>query len=295
LELPSFYNKDKEKDIRLIDYGRILKEANRIKRKYRIKDCRYENDNDNALVLFDYQNRNISKTGSQISNTCEFIYNNISNIKDIFFFYKSKNIIDITSPVFWVNSSGSHPEEGTVITKEDYKSKKWKITDGVKANYTTLDIRYVTEHCNEVFAFLSQIIISHIDSTANDVNSAVISSIQESLCYFSSIRKSQVYFVPYDTNPLFESTSVFSNTLTNVSAFASNSEYISRLKSYSYLIFGGLEDKFLIENIKELHRGGKYKGFHLLKDCSVISDSLDLRTMRSKGLNIFNNSGKFRE
>jgi hypothetical protein len=292
---PDFYKDSESKDLRLIDYGAVLKEASSRKLKDRIKDSVYDK-NGKALVLFDFQNMNIEYTDKQIAHICNFIYENVSKIKDIFVYSKSPNFINMFSPIFWVDSSLNHPKDGIDISLEDFKSKRWKVSDGVKSTFSTVDIKYVTKYLQDYFNKYKSVKISEIKGYNNDVNSSTITALQEALFYFTAVRNSPVVFSEYGFNPLVEYDNAFHKHNDFNLAFIDNYWQINDLKQYSQLIFAGLDSKFLLENIKYCNTEiESLKSFYLLKHCSVLNDSSsDFKKLKTSGLNIFYNNKEFR-
>lgn len=49
-----------------------------------------------------------------------------SKLSDIHVTLDSHRLLDIAHPIFWVNSSGKHPDPFTIITVDDVKNGKWQ-------------------------------------------------------------------------------------------------------------------------------------------------------------------------
>lgn len=87
----------------------------------------------NCLLIIDPQNDFCNKSGSlfvngadqDIKNLSKFIKRNKEKIDSLVISLDTHNLCDIAHPAFWFNEKKEHPSDYTVITLEDFKSKKW--------------------------------------------------------------------------------------------------------------------------------------------------------------------------
>lgn len=290
MEFPDFYNSSIADEKFSINYDEVAKCASLHKLKYRVKDSKYDK-NGIVLALFDYQFGEFKHSGCKESviNLCNFIYGNASRIKDIYLFNYSPPIFNINSRIFWVDNSGRHPDCNSFIKEQDYKSGKWKVTDGVKSNFTTLNLKYVDQYLSSFFEKNGELSIIPQNIISGDVSSSIISLVYEAVYYHSVLRKSQPKIVNYGKNPLGGKRSAFYDFGIDGLTLSDNSYLIGELASYEKLILSGFNDMFLLRNIKDYKNSiGVMEGVCLLKDCSFfLNNNFNFESLKKMGLTLF--------
>jgi nicotinamidase-related amidase len=225
LEIPPHFQPQKVDKIWKVNYQQLAEDARKWADKFNILPS--VNDKTKvALVLIDLQNTfcipdfelfvgGRSGKGAVEDNVrlCEFIYNNLNVITNLFLTMDTHQAMQIFHSVFLINSEGKHPEPYTLISFDDIENGKWKI------NADALNLLGLNEKKAEQY-------LLHYTKTLKDsgkydltvwpyhamlggIGHALVSSVEEAIFFHSTARYSQPGIQIKGRNPLTEHYSVF--------------------------------------------------------------------------------------
>ncbi len=238
-----------------------------------------------------------------------FIYRNLSNISQIVATLDTHQVYQIFHSVFLVDDQGRHPEPYTLISADDVRAGKWKISQEackilrISREYADSFLLHYVETLERGGKHMLTVWPYHV--LLGGVGHALVSSVEEAIFFHSIARSSQPLFRIKGNNPLTEHYSALSPEVrTGPSGEELGSldvELINYLSSFDAIIIAGqakshcvawtVED--LMKNLSDIDPSLLGK-IYLLDDCAspvVVPGVIDYTDFADEAYRKFEKSG----
>jgi hypothetical protein len=174
--------------------------------------------------------------------------------------------------MFWTDRKKRHPRIGTHITLEDVEAENWivsksmsRIIPGVEG--ALLDhVKYYLEELGEPLE------IKGFNCLFGSISASLAPIVEEALFFHSIVRKAQVFYKPYGTNPLVEFESVFNAKVTTGkkgSALVSEPKVMKMFSQFDKAIFAGDSKIKVVNSVSDLYNSNYCSSLELY----VLNDS----------------------
>ena len=225
LPIPEHFDAAKVGEVWKVPYQNLAYSAKQYAKKYDIKSAN-QDQKKICLLIIDAQNTfcipefelfvgGRSGTGAIDDNIrlCEFIYQNLGRITQIYPTMDTHTAMQIFHSIFWINDQGNHPDPLTIISADDVQKGVWKINPDIpwsldKGDYLTLQNHglHYTEKLNLGHKY--PLIIWPYHSILGGIGHALVSAVESALFFHCMARNSQTQFEIKGSNPLTENYSV---------------------------------------------------------------------------------------
>lgn len=259
MEFPEFYHKENANKIYSINYDEIREEM-----KFKSFRSNYKN----AVVLLACQCEFINKKDDTLS-VCNFIYENIENIDEIFIPLISHPYISIFSPIFWLNRNGNIMSSGDIITKKGIERGDFYINPFICNNFIEHKPNSLKNNVIEYIETLENIgdklVLFNFECIFGSVNFSIIPIIEEAVFCHSVTHKTQPFISFTGQDPFSEYKSVFIPNVkdfipSNRILFSSNINTINNIKKYSKVIFLSLSKEICVNSIADFIKYSNFSG-----------------------------------
>ncbi len=225
LPIPEHFDSKKVGEVWKVPYQKLAESAKQYAQKYDIKSAK-QDQTKICLLIIDAQNTfcmpefelfvgGRSGTGAIDDNVrlCEFIYQNLDIITQIYPTMDTHTAMQIFHSIFWVNDQGNHPDPLTIISADDVQKGVWKVNPDIswsvdQGDYLTLQNHglHYTEKLNLGNKY--PLIIWPYHSILGGIGHALVSAVESALFFHCITRNSQTQFEIKGANPLTENYSV---------------------------------------------------------------------------------------
>jgi len=271
---PNYYNPTKVEEIYSIDTAKVIDEANEYKKNNSIESSNKDTEKV-GLFLIDVQNDfcdpsmgSLFVPGSENDNIniCNFIYDNVAKISNIYLSLDTHFLFQIFHPSWWMDSQGNPPPPFTLISYEDLKQGKWLAKADPKGSLA---------YCQELESVgKKQLCIWPYHCLLGSTGHAVNSCVQEAVLFQQTVKMTPARYEIKGNIANTENYSVLSPEVKKqVPGGSFNADFYQALISNDKLyIAGQAAIHCVLETVKELERerGGDknlLSKIYILRDC----------------------------
>jgi len=247
LPIPQFFDRSKMSSIWKVPYEQRIQDALEWKKQYNITDA--EQDSFKVrFVLIDCLNSFCVPTGELYVNgavednirLCKYIYENLTNINSFTLSLEGHSPFSIFFETFWVSENNTNPTPGTMISADDVRNGVWGVNKSLRNLFSFKDgdlqdyaLDYV-ETLEKTGKY--QLTIWPLHGLEGSIGNSVVSSVEETVLFHSTVRNSVPYYETKGSSQLTESYSMFGPEVTDVK----NIDLIENiLTSNDMVIFAG--------------------------------------------------------
>lgn len=230
LEIPGHFDPTKVGEVWRVEYQEMSNAAANWGKEKQITPA-YKDEFKICLILVDVQNTfcipgfelyvgGRSGTGAVDDNArlCRFIYRNIPNITQIVPTMDTHHLVQVFHSIFLVNEEGKHPDPLTTITEEDVKQGHWRINPeicpllNISPEYGQRYLEHYTKELRQSGKYSLTIWPYH--AMLGGIGHALVSAVEEAICFHSFARSTQPDFHVKGENPFTEHYSVLGPEVT---------------------------------------------------------------------------------
>ncbi len=238
---------------------------------------------------------------------CRFIYENLAVITQIVCTMDTHKAVQIFHCAFWVDDAGAHPDPMTVITLDEVKKGKWKISPDVYDSVTDKGAPFLEQYVVHYVGELARrgkyaLTVWPYHTMLGGIGHALVSSVEEAVFFHNVARCSQTLFEIKGEAPLTEHYSVLGpEVLVDQDGdpnASKNQAFWGRLMSFDAVIIAGqakshcvawtIDDLF---NEIVIEDAGKV---YLLEDCTsavVVPGVVDFTDQADRAFRGFSDAG----
>jgi len=220
LPIPPYFDEEKVGLIWRVPYNEVAARAEEWANLHRIPPSSTDEVR-TCLVLIDVQNSfcipefdlfvaGRSGYGAVEDNKrlCRFIYRNLANISQMVITLDTHQVFQIFHAAFLVDDAGRHPEPYSIITAEDVRRGKWRISPEackvlrISPEYAERYLLHYVEALEKGGKYRLTVWPYH--SLLGGIGHALVPSVEEAVFFHSIARSSQPLFRIKGNNPLTE-------------------------------------------------------------------------------------------
>jgi nicotinamidase-related amidase len=305
LPIPAHFGPDTIDQIWRVDYERLAVAALSWRTVHKIPPSRADQRR-LCLVAIDIQNTfcipgfelyvgGRSGTGAVDDNRrlCQFIYQNLASITEIYPTLDTHQTQQIFHAVFLVDEHGNHPAPYTLVTASDITQGRWRFNEAV-AHSLGLETAYVQRHLAHYTAALEAnqkyaLTIWPYHALLGGIGHALVPAIEEAIFFHAMARDAQPRFQMKGNQPLTEHYSVLGpEVLTDPDGMliaSRNQPLVDALLEFDVIVIAGQAKSHCVAwTIQDLLNGINNRDrkltrkVYLLEDCSspvVVSSAID--------------------
>jgi len=240
---------------------------------------------------------------------CRFIYRNLPNISQIVATLDTHQVFQIFHSVFLVNEAGRHPKPYSLISADDVRAGKWRISPEacrvlrISPEYAERYLLHYVETLERGGKYRLTIWPYH--SLLGSIGHALVPSIEEAVFFHSIARSSQPLFRIKGNNPLTEHYSALSPEVRSgpdgEEIGSLDVELINYLASFDAIIIAGQAKSHCVAwTVEDLQKHfsdidpSLLEKVYLLEDCTspvVVKGVVDYTELADETFRRFEKSG----
>lgn len=259
LPLPPHYAPDKVGHLWRVPYERRAAEAELWARQHDIRAAAEDAfrvalvavDVQNTFCLPDFELYVAGRSGSGAIHDnrrlCQFIYQNLGTITQIFPTLDTHQAAQIFHALFFVNEAGEHPGPMTIITPADIAEGVWRFNADL-ASSMSIDPDYAQEYLVHYTDTLAQrgsydLTIWPYHAMLGSIGHALVPAFEEAMFFHGVARRSQPDFQVKGDEPLTEHYSAFGPEVqfdqNGRQVGATNDDLLAKLATFDAVIIAG--------------------------------------------------------
>ncbi|MEM3906595.1 MAG: isochorismatase [Nitrososphaerota archaeon] len=321
LPVPTHFDEDLVSKIWNVPYQKRAAEAEEWAKKHEIspsssdefRTCLLLIDLQNSFCIPSFELFVAGRTGrgavDDNKRLCRFIYRNLTNISQIVLTLDTHQVFQIFHSVFLVDENGRHPEPYTLITTEDVRAGRWRIspeacrTLRISREYADRYLLHYVETLERGSKFRLTVWPYH--TLLGGVGHALVPSVEEAVFFHSIARSCQPIMRIKGNNPLTEHYSALSPEVRSGPdgelIGALDVELINYLAGFDAIIIAGQAKSHCVAwTVEDLQKNfmdiepSLLNKIYLLEDCTspvVVKDAVDYTEFAETMFRKFEKSG----